>query len=272
MRLFILPLLTCLAGPLAGPLVASAQDLPADLVRAELLPGWRMDGGGQMAALHLKLAKGWKTYWRSPGEAGIPPAFDWSGSTNLRGVRVHWPRAQLFDLNGMTTVGYHDELVLPVEILPADPAKPVELHAGMEIGVCKDVCVPVSLTLSGSPAGDTGNAAPAIRAALARQPEPAKAAGVRGVRCTVDPIKDGLRLTATIDMPALGANEFAVVETADPGVWVAEAASRRTAGTLVATTDLVPQDAQPFALNRQGVRITVFGDQGRVVEINGCTG
>lgn len=268
MRMFLLSVLTCLALPFG----AAAQDLPADLVSAELLPGWRTADGVQMSALHLKLAKGWKTYWRSPGDAGIPPAFDWSGSQNLREVRVHWPRPQLFDLNGMTSVGYHDELVLPLEVTPADPARPVVLHADMEIGVCKDVCVPVSLRLSGSPASGTTDAAPAIRAALARQPEAARSAGVRGVRCAVDPIKDGLRLTATIDMPALGANEFAVVETADAGVWVSEASSQRSAGTLVATTDLVPQDAQPFALNRQGVRITVFGDRGRVVEINGCTG
>lgn len=267
MRKFLLPLLTCLALPFA----AVAEDLPADLVRAELLPGWRTSEGRQMAALHLKLAKGWKTYWRSPGDAGIPPAFDWSGSQNLGGVRVHWPRPQLFDLNGMTSVGYRDELVLPLEVTPADLSRPVMLHADMEIGICKDVCVPVNLRLSGSADSGAG-AGDAIRAALARQPEPAQAAGVRGVRCAVDPIKDGLRLTATIDMPSLGSDEFAVVETANSGVWVSQAVSERSAGVLTAMTDLVPQDAQPFALNRQGVRITVFGDKGRVVEINGCTG
>ncbi len=268
MRNLILSALTCLA----LPLTAAAQDLPADLVRAELLPGWRTAEGGQMAALHLKMARGWKTYWRSPGDAGIPPVFDWSKSRNLAGVQVHWPRPQLFDLNGMTSVGYHDEVVLPLEVTPADPTRPVELLADMEIGVCKEVCVPVNLRLSGGAASGTSDAAPAIRAALARQPEGAGAAGVRGVRCTVDPIKDGLRLTAAIDMPPLGSDEFTVVETANAGVWVAEAVSQRSAGTLMATTDLVPQDAQPFALNRQGIRITVFGDKGRVVEINGCTG
>jgi DsbC/DsbD-like thiol-disulfide interchange protein len=239
-----------------------------------LLPGWRTTDGKQMAALHLTLARGWKTYWRSPGDAGIPPAFDWSGSRNLKSVRLHWPRPELFDLNGMTTVGYHDELVLPVEVTPADAARPVELRAEMAIGVCKDVCVPVSLRLAGTAEDPSQGAdtASAIRTALLHQPEAAKAAGVRGVRCTVDPIKDGLRLTAAIDMPPLGSDEFTVVETANAGVWVAEAVSRRSAGTLTATADLVPQDAQPFALNRQGVRITVFGDSGRVVEINGCTG
>lgn len=257
---------------LALPFVSAAEELPASLVRAELLPGWRTADGGRMAALHLKLAKGWKTYWRSPGDAGIPPSFDWSGSQNLRSVRVHWPRPQLFDLNGMTSVGYHDELLLPLEVIPSDPSAPVELQAEMDIGICKDVCVPISLRLSGSADGTSRSAAPAIRAALARQPEPAKTAGLRSVRCAVDPIKDGLRLTAVIDMPALGDDEFAVVETANAGIWASEATSRREAGILTTTTDLVPQDAQPFALDRQGVRITVFGDQGRVVEINGCNG
>ncbi|MFY8145805.1 MAG: protein-disulfide reductase DsbD domain-containing protein, partial [Rhodobacter sp.] len=73
---------------LSHPARAMTQD---DLLSAEVLPGWRTEQGTHMAALRLTLAPGWKTYWRSPGDAGIPPLFNWSGSQNLSGVRVHWP-------------------------------------------------------------------------------------------------------------------------------------------------------------------------------------
>jgi DsbC/DsbD-like thiol-disulfide interchange protein len=77
-----------------------------------------MENGGHMAAVELQLAPGWKTYWRSPGDAGIPPSFDWSGSENVKSVRLHWPAPEVFEANGMQTIGYHERLVLPVEITP----------------------------------------------------------------------------------------------------------------------------------------------------------
>ena len=78
--------MTLLAALLASPAVATTQD---DVLAGTLLPGWQIEGGGQMAALQLTLAPGWKTYWRSPGDAGIPPSFDWSGSQNVKSVRIH---------------------------------------------------------------------------------------------------------------------------------------------------------------------------------------
>lgn len=244
----------------------------ADIVQADVLPGWRSPAGDHVAALHLALATGWKTYWRAPGEAGIPPQFDWNGSENLEAVRFFWPRPQLFDLNGMTTIGYHDDLLLPMELVPRDPARPVTLKGRIEIGVCDEVCVPVTLTVAATL--DAGNKTPdpMIRDAMRDRPLNAAQAGVTSVKCDIDPLRDGLRLTTRIAMPELGLQEFAVIETADQTVWVAQAASTRQGGLLTSVADMVPASAQPFALNRSDVTITVFGDGGRVVEISGCKG
>ena len=67
------------------------SDYLDEVVSASVLTGWRMENGHHMAALRITLAPGWKTYWRAPGEAGIPPRFDWTGSDNLSAVTVHWP-------------------------------------------------------------------------------------------------------------------------------------------------------------------------------------
>lgn len=251
------------------PVPASAEAVTQDQVlQAHLLPGWRTEGGAQMAGLRLDLAPGWKTYWRSPGDAGIPPEFDWSASRNVASVRVHWPAPTVFHTNGMQTIGYLDEVVLPVEVVPRDPARPILLVARVDLGLCNDICMPASLHLQ-TEATAPGTPDPAIRAALAARPETPGEAGVSGVGCTVEPIADGLRLTAVIQLPALGGTETVAVETADPTVWVSESVSERSGGQLLAVADLVPASRGPFALDRSALRLTVIGNRG-AVEISGC--
>ena len=134
-----------------------------------------MENGGRMAAVELQLAPGWKTYWRSPGDAGIPPTFDWSGSENVKSVHIHWPAPEVFEANGMQTIGYHERLVLPVEVTPEDPARPVRLSVEMSLGVCDEICMPAIVDLTADLSAP-GAPDAAIQAALER-------AGDRGRRC-----------------------------------------------------------------------------------------
>lgn len=249
----------------AAPALATTQD---EVLSAELLPGWQMQNGHHMAGLSLQLAPDWKTYWRAPGEAGIPPLFDWSGSTNVQSVRVHWPSPVVFHLNGMQTIGYHDGVVLPLEVTPVDPAKPVSLRAAVDLGVCNKICMPAALQMQAELSG-AGQPDAAIRAALQAEPRSGKEAGLKTISCAVEPIADGLRLTAKLDLPAPGPEEIVVFETADASVWVAEAQTTRHGGTLTSVTDLVANNGAPFALDRSAVKVTVLG-QGKSVEISGC--
>ncbi len=253
------------------PLVVRAQTAPvaaADVVRAEILPGWTTASGARMAALHLTLADHWKTYWRAPGDAGIPPSFDWTGSANVASVRFHWPRPVVFHLNGMQTVGYMHDLVLPMEVVATDPAKPMQVRGKVDIGVCNDICMPVSLTISADLSG-AGARDAVIEAALAKNPVSGPAAGVSAVRCEVRPIKDGVHLTAQFSVPDQGGDETALIETADPTVWVGDSHLKREGGEVTAGADLVPSDGAPFVLDRSGVRITILGSD-RAVDIQGC--
>lgn len=252
----------------ASPAHATTQD---DVLQADLLPGWQMQNGHHMAGLRLRLAPDWKTYWRSPGEAGIPPLFNWSGSVNVKSVLVHWPSPVVFHTNGMQTIGYHEGVVLPLEVVPLDASKPVELRAGVELGVCNQICMPAAVALTAVlDAGvlDAGGPDAAIKAALTAQPIAGKAAGLRAISCEVQPIADGLRLTAVLDLPQRGA-ETVVFETSDASVWVGEAESARSGGRLTASVDLVASSGAPFALDRSGVVVTVLGAGGSV-EIAGC--
>lgn len=265
-RMFLAP-----AALMLWPLSAAmAQGLSqSDILDGQLRPGWQMQSGHHLSALHLRLAPEWKTYWRAPGDAGIPPSFDWSGSENLKSVRFHWPAPEVFHTNGMQSVGYHHELVLPIEVEARDPSQPVTLRARVDLGVCKDICMPASLDLTADlmPPGQPDQT---IRTALKARPATAGEAGVSGLTCKVEPIRDGLRLTAEMRLSPLGADEVVVVEPGLPGVWVSEAEVERQGERLRAIVDMVPPSAEPFALVRGDIVMTVIGPAGRAVELRGC--
>ncbi len=249
----------------AAPAQATTQE---EVLAGAILPGWQLPDGGHMAGVQITLAPGWKTYWRSPGDSGIPPSFDWTGSQNVRAVRIHWPAPSVFFTNGMQSIGYHDQVVLPVEVTAIDPALPMRLAATVELGVCDDICLPASLSLA-SDLIPPGASDAAIKAALNSRPASPGEAGVTSVTCSVEPIKDGLRITASIDMPERGAPETVTFETSDPTIWVAESTTSRAGNRLTSMTEMVPQSGSPFALDRSGVIVTVLADGGSV-EIRGC--
>lgn len=100
------------------------------------------------AGLEIQMSPGFKTYWRSPGEAGgVPPEFDWTGSDNLASAQVLYPAPhRLIDKAG-ANIGYKDHVIFPVEITPQDPSKPVKLHLKAVYGVCKNICIPAEVEM-----------------------------------------------------------------------------------------------------------------------------
>ncbi|MGB8815091.1 MAG: protein-disulfide reductase DsbD domain-containing protein [Paracoccaceae bacterium] len=251
------------------PALAATQD---EVLTASILPGWRAANGTHMAALHLQLAPEWKTYWRAPGDAGIPPMFDWSASANVQSVSVHWPRPEVFHVNGMQTIGYHAELVLPLEITPIDPALPITLRATIDLGVCNEICMPAALDLTANLAADLpapGTANALIDAALLARPATGAEAGLTLISCKVEAIADGLRVTAHLQLPPTGAGEIVVMEPGQSAIWVSEAQVTRADGMLTAIADLVPASGAPFTLDHSALVVTVLGKD-RAVEIAGC--
>ncbi|MEM7295070.1 MAG: protein-disulfide reductase DsbD domain-containing protein [Pseudomonadota bacterium] len=248
---------------------ASAQGV-GDALVVSLLPGWREADGTHMAGLHLDLSPGWKTYWRSPGDAGIPPRMDFSGSENVASVSQHWPVPEVFYQSGLRSIGYGEDFVVALRVAPRQDSQPLVLTGRIDLGVCRDICIPVSLAFEERlPA--TGQDSPSIRGALASRMMPGTEAGVGNVLCRTVPTSDGLRLTATVEMPSHGADEAAVIETSDPSIWVSEPDLTRDGNTLKLTSELVSPDLAPFALDRSSLRITVLSD-GPAVDIRGCVG
>lgn len=95
-----------------------------------------------MVGLHIKMRKKWKTYWRQPGDAGIPPFFSWKGSENIKSVKVLWPAPLRMVDPYVTTIGYEEEVVFPIVFEAKDDSKPIQAKLNFSYGVCKDICIP----------------------------------------------------------------------------------------------------------------------------------
>lgn len=108
-----------------------------------LLAGSR-NGAVLLGGIGFRLDPGWKTYWRTPGDSGVPPRFDFSKSDNIEAVNILWPAPKkFFDGAGGFSLGYHDQVVVPLRIVTKNPDKPVTLRVHINYAVCEKLCVPV---------------------------------------------------------------------------------------------------------------------------------
>lgn len=158
---------------LAGP--AAAVDRAA-VTGAELrlLTGLVL-GADASLGLEVVLERGWKTYWRSPGDSGIPPSIDHAGSVNVAALAVGFPAPTRFGDGNGESIGYTAPVVLPLRVRLADPAKPATVKLKVFLGVCREICVPAEAELTAVLDRSTAprpQAVTAISAAKARMPVP----------------------------------------------------------------------------------------------------
>jgi DsbC/DsbD-like thiol-disulfide interchange protein len=108
-----------------------------------LLAGSR-SGTVLLGGIAIQLQAGWHTYWRTPGDSGVPPRFDFSKSDNVEAVMVLFPVPHKFDDGaGGISLGYTQQVVLPLRIVAKDANKPVTLRADINYAVCEKICIPV---------------------------------------------------------------------------------------------------------------------------------
>ena len=131
--------------------------------------------------LEIRLMPGWHAYWRTPGDAGIPPSIDWAGTVNLKQADIAWPAPARYSLQGFETAGYRDHLVLPITAALLRPGQPLDLHPLVSWAACANICVPYSTRLElrlpegrATPSAEAG----LIANARARVPQPLAAAGI----------------------------------------------------------------------------------------------
>jgi DsbC/DsbD-like thiol-disulfide interchange protein len=156
----------------AGAADASAWD--GDSRSAARLIAANAAGAKLRAGVEIRLAPDWKTYWRYPGDSGVPPRFDFSESDNVKAVTVLWPAPERFsDVDG-NTIGYHNGVIFPLQVEAQNPAQPVTLRLKLDYAVCEKLCVPAAAKaeLALTDASNANEAA--LAAAERRVPRPSQ--------------------------------------------------------------------------------------------------
>lgn len=209
-----------------------------------LLPGRPASPDQWRAGIAFHLEEGWKTYWRVPGDSGVPPVFDWSGSTNLADIKVLWPAPKLFEDGGGHSIGYTSDVILPLVLRPKDPAAPINLHVRMDYAVCSTLCVPAHAELAldldaKTAAGADGDL---VAAHEARVPTPI-ALGATGSPALTAVTVDKAATTPLLKVTATGPAE-AILLVEGPTNWFFAPAKAEpsSSGTLSFT---VPIDGAP---------------------------
>lgn len=96
------------------------------------------------AAVIIDLKPGWTTYWRNPGQTGVPPQLGTDGSRNIRSAELRFPPPGLLDEGGAPAIGYAHSVAFPLSIRQEQAGKASVLKADLFIGMCKEICIPVS--------------------------------------------------------------------------------------------------------------------------------
>lgn len=220
--------------------------------------------GERLAAIAIALDPGWKTYWRQPGASGVPPRFDFSGSTNLAEARVAFPAPERADDGDGVTNVYHGQVIFPVTVTPRNPSKPVELKLVADYGVCEMICVPVraeaELELTSASAGPE---AEEVRAAVSASPKPLALGAKEALAVstvTRASAKSGSALEIAVAAPA-GETPLLFAETGDGEF----APAPETVGAPKDGVARFRMDFDEPELPKSGLRLTLAAG-GRAVE------
>ncbi|MBR1225474.1 cytochrome C biogenesis protein [Bradyrhizobium sp. AUGA SZCCT0176] len=191
-------------------------------VRAEDASPWQRDthsairllagsrsGAVLLGGIAIQLQPGWKTYWRTPGDSGVPPRFDFSKSDNVEAVTVLWPAPMKFDDGaGGVSLGYKQQVVLPLRIVAKNTDKPVTLRADINYAVCDKLCIPVDakaeLAFASVASTEDGNLSDALNAV----PKPANVGDPNSL--TIRDVKREGKANVLVDVTASGGKEVSL--------------------------------------------------------------
>jgi DsbC/DsbD-like thiol-disulfide interchange protein len=161
---------------LGGPSLA-ADAFASDWATETKSQARLLAAGDRLAGFEIRLAPGAITYWRDPGEAGLPPSFDFSGSDNVESVEPLFPAPKrIKEADGSEAFGYDGSVIFPLRVTPRDAGKPITLALNADFGVCEKVCLPARARLRLTLPGAASPFATQVEAALASVPRAVPAA------------------------------------------------------------------------------------------------
>lgn len=239
-----------------------------DYASVHLHSGRAMDDGSRKAALRVEMKPGWKTYWRNPGDAGIPPHFDWDGSTNLKAVAIAWPTPMVFDTYGSRTIGYEERMVLPLLLTPDNPAEPISIRLNFTYGLCREICIPAQQDIAMEIApGAPEDGGYFLDRAAATAPVNADEAGLVAHECKVEGAGKKRRFVAALTLKQPILSTPVIIAEGPDGVWFGPVDTILRNGALVGEGPVETEAGR--WIDRTTLNLTVLGPE-RAISLKGC--
>lgn len=239
------------------------------LKSVDIIRGWRQSDDIHIAAINIKLEDGWKTYWRVPGIGGIAPILNWEKSKNIKNISQIWPTPNIYNEYGLQTIGYKDELLLPLQIQPIDKKQPIHLSITIDFGICSDVCVPIQTAVEERLPERTSIGKKNILDTLEKTILSGNKSLFKIVKCNIIPIKDGFEVNAffeglaSFDKDTLGVVEYPVKQNG----WINQKASLVSGNQL--NVHATVYNKSIHFIDRSDLTLTIF-TKNKAFEFDGC--
>ena len=239
------------------------------LKSVDIIRGWRQSDDIHIAAINIKLEDGWKTYWRVPGIGGIAPILNWEKSKNIKNISQIWPTPNIYNEYGLQTIGYKDELLLPLQIQPIDKKQPIHLSITIDFGICSDVCVPIQTAVEERLPERTSIGKKNILDTLEKAILSGNKSPFKIVKCNIVPIKDGFEVNAffegltSFDKDTLGVVEYPVKQNG----WINQKASLISSNQL--SVHATVYNKSIHFIDRSDLTLTIF-TKNKAFEFDGC--
>jgi thiol:disulfide interchange protein DsbD len=124
---------------------AHANPVQRPHIEAELIPASTAvePGGTLTVALRLKMQEHWHTYWKNPGDSGLPTRIEWNLPEGFEAGPILWPAPRRIDIGPLANYGYEGEVFLLTDIrTPPAIAGDVPVKAKAFWLVCEEICIP----------------------------------------------------------------------------------------------------------------------------------
>ncbi len=255
-----------------GFLISSSLIIHANgLVIAKITDGWIEKDQKLIFGLKIDLNKNWKTYWRLPGNAGLKPLFTFDKSENVLAAKIIWPSPIIFGEENLSSIGYKDSVLLPLEVTPIDTSKPIKLEIQANIGLCEDVCIPVTLNVSyfATPGQNQENYE--ILGAILSEPIKSDDIGFQPPQCI---IKNGeliMEFNEKNVKTGIENIELFVIEVGSSVFYINSKKAYVFDDRITVSTKNSVETELPGVISRETIKTTIIGSN-QSIEFVGCSG
>lgn len=240
------------------------------LVSAKITDGWIKRDQELIFGLQINLEKDWKTYWRLPGKTGLRPTFNFNSSENILAAEIMWPTPIIFGEADLWSIGYTDNVLLPIKVTPIDISKPVKLTVEADIGICNDVCILQTLDISYSATPSQNKKNQKIMAAILSSPIDSNELSFKLPQCIIN---NG-ELTVKLDKKDLDSGlrniSLFVIEVGNSVFFVNSKRSRILDDHIFVSTAKGIDSELPTVISRDKIRTTIIGPN-QSLEFFGCS-